>query len=522
MYGGFFIYILAFFIYIYLKVYSLFVSIPPFNYLFWAAQIDYNNFIFFYLGKSISIFFSLGSIVLTYLIAKDLYGKSVAKMSAFFLAIIPIDIFCAQQARVDTCAVFWIMLAGYYSLKIFQSGKSKYYVMSGIASGFAFGTKWMLPAFFPVVVAHILSCVHENKTDKSSLFDYRIYLSAYIAALIFIITNPYILLSFSEFITYIMELKNHAVYMNSLQTWYFPRFWRELLLIIPVVCSPFVFIAAGASLPVIWKKENKYLLVILMTFPATYFLISVSMYQAAVHNHFLPLLPYGMILSSYLIDNLWKINNTKLKLAGWFIFLATLMFSLSDLIIPQYRGILTNYRDLGEWVKIEAREQKSIILIKTLLDPTPLMEKLVDYHNNPDDLSEEMIIILNPERIIITETESILQETQKYQGALKVLKDLRNHNYPYREEKKFVLSKIWQKVAPISMPLTKGYAHVVYQRDKVYLIEEKIDFIKKAKADGQNLKRWKRICKFVDKLSEPDKFLIYQEIPELKTINNNY
>jgi len=510
LYGGFFYYLMAAIFWAYLKIHALFFSDA--GLISAGLNIHAIDFYFYYLGKFAALIFSLINIGLTYLIAGSLFNKKVAKLSAFFFALIPIDIFTSQQAKVDTCLVCWVLLTTYFSLKLLKEGDLKYYILSGIALGLAVGTKWVFPVFLPVLVAHLFR-INKDKSWKSAFFDYRIYLSAYLAFLVFFLTNPYFFLSFPEVLSTLQVARSDMQILNDIMSGYFIRFFRELLIIFPVIFSPFLYVAALTAIPIIWKNESKPVISVFLSFPFLFLIVYLSLYKSAWPHHFLPVMPFFVLSGSYLIIYLWQKPARKLKIIGHLIFFTTLIFFLSDLVMPHYRQGFTIYRELGKWVEEKIPNRNSVILSHILLDPTPRMKKLVTYYDNPNDLSEEMIRILNPEYFILMEFEPVFSKSVRYKKPYQVSKDLRHHDFPYIIEKEFIYHKYLVKLVSLLLDL-KDFVpnYVVYRRERVYSVADKIDFIGKVVKEKDNESELKRVRNFIYQLDKKEQQALIEEM----------
>jgi hypothetical protein len=88
------------------------------------------------------LFYSMGTIVLTYMIGKRLYGRWVGLLGALFLALTPLHVWNSHYIEVDVPLGFWIALAAYLAVRVYESPRPKWYIGAGVAAGLAAGTKY--------------------------------------------------------------------------------------------------------------------------------------------------------------------------------------------------------------------------------------------------------------------------------------------------------------------------------------------------------------------------------------------
>lgn len=157
---------------------------------------------FYFLGRIISVFCATFCVLLIYLIANNLYkNKKVALLNALFLAIIPITFIEANGMKPHVYAAFWSLLSVYFITKIYISNKKKYYLYAGIALGIAAGAtiySWIYLLFLPIIL-FFSDVTNENWTSRLLTIIKRTIYVFTVSLLVFIITNPYTLISFQAY-----------------------------------------------------------------------------------------------------------------------------------------------------------------------------------------------------------------------------------------------------------------------------------------------------------------------------------
>ena len=103
--------------------------------------------IFFILARLITITFSMGSLCLTYTIAKRLFNKTVGILAVLFLSFSTVHYMMSVNALADMTSMFFLILSIYFLLKYFAEPNirkdSRYFCISGFILGLAVAAKWL-------------------------------------------------------------------------------------------------------------------------------------------------------------------------------------------------------------------------------------------------------------------------------------------------------------------------------------------------------------------------------------------
>ncbi len=100
-----------------------------------------------------SVVFSILSIYLLYLLAKEIFNIKVARLASFLLAISPLHIYFAQELRVYALVSCSTLAALYSFLKIIKTSKNKYwwgYTIANILNIYFLSTTWTVLLAFMV------------------------------------------------------------------------------------------------------------------------------------------------------------------------------------------------------------------------------------------------------------------------------------------------------------------------------------------------------------------------------------
>ncbi len=118
------------------------------------------------MARSISVFLSLGTILLIFYIAKNLYSENVAILATALFALSSYAIYCNKLAIVENAVLFFITLSLYFFFKHYKSDCKKHLFLSGLFAGVAFISKYS--ATFVIIVLMLLIAVKSVK--KLSFF----------------------------------------------------------------------------------------------------------------------------------------------------------------------------------------------------------------------------------------------------------------------------------------------------------------------------------------------------------------
>ena len=115
---------------------------PPLYYLALKAFASFFSYSVFGI-RLFSAIFGVLCVWAVYLVAKELFNRSVALWSAFVVAVSPFAIQYSQEARMYSMLVFLILISAYFFLKGLDTKKIKYFVLWGFFMGLSMLTHYM-------------------------------------------------------------------------------------------------------------------------------------------------------------------------------------------------------------------------------------------------------------------------------------------------------------------------------------------------------------------------------------------
>ncbi len=160
-------------------------------------------------GRIITLVFAVGCVLVLCICARRLFGSEATGIAALALVLMPLFAINAHYMTADIPMLFWVCLTLLASVHILQGGGRWAYAAAGIFLGLAAGTRYQGGlAAWAILMAHVLR-VPEMPSDpdmplaKRLVFritrERNIWLVAIVSLLVFLATNPYILIHTRQF-----------------------------------------------------------------------------------------------------------------------------------------------------------------------------------------------------------------------------------------------------------------------------------------------------------------------------------
>ncbi|MCH7745528.1 MAG: glycosyltransferase family 39 protein, partial [Chloroflexi bacterium] len=89
----------------------------------------------------VSLIFGVGSVVVTYFLARKLYGHWIALSAATILAVLPYHVLISRQVLVDTPLGFFVALTIWFMAKSIDDESGRWFILAGLMAGLAAATK---------------------------------------------------------------------------------------------------------------------------------------------------------------------------------------------------------------------------------------------------------------------------------------------------------------------------------------------------------------------------------------------
>ena len=252
----------------------------------------------FIAGRIMSMTFALLTLLLVFLIGKEVYSEETGLWGALLMSIMPIHVIDSHYMTFDTPVTFWFTLTLFLSLKIYGSPRIKWYVLAGITSAMACGTKYYggVSIFFPVC-AHL---IRDAGAGKKFVFDKRIWYAAAALLVTFFATNPYLLIVPKEAAGQIRDMLGLAstvktspdIIKDNSFFFFYPKL-ATFDLGIPLAA------ASLAGFIMQFFRMNKK--VFLMIFAFFIFYVPMSLFYIKMEHYLLPVMPILALFAASII-----------------------------------------------------------------------------------------------------------------------------------------------------------------------------------------------------------------------------
>jgi hypothetical protein len=343
--------------------------------LFWKIGL---NAVFF--GKLAIIAFSSGILILTYLIAHELFNKKIAVLSAFFLSLSSTLFLLGNILHSEIPSTFFVLLGFYCFIK-------KKYSFSGVFLGIAFMVRFFqIFAFIPLVLL-LFYLVVKKKESYRTLFYFSMFFL--IPVLPYLISN-YILYD-NPFYPFLLQS-----WMSKYSGWVFfqPFYFYFVNIVKENVLSLFSII----GLLFIFRNSNFKKISL-----AVVFLFVFVPYNLIAHKEMrllITALPFLYILTAYglfYFTNLFKRNKNLLLSLLLIIFLIVNMPNIKfntyeDNLDPFYNYIKTENINKGLWISNPAFIAYSDVKAELIYYPLYNSEKIDIL---ADDIGNARHILIN-------------------------------------------------------------------------------------------------------------------------------
>lgn len=262
------------------------------------------------IARTVTILFSLGAIVFTYALAKELTAnRYVALFSAFNMAIFPGVILNSILVATDVPAMFFTIAAIYFSVSAIKRSSNKRLLLGFASSGFAIATKYSaLFAMIPPALALIVLYYDSFKQKQYRQLLKILFLGGIVSLIAFIIGMPSLFIKFDKFIEGIVIQRNYQfiwdmAFSQNLPAPAFIYYFSNIMLnaigvgfiILVLISIPYVVIRN--------YKKSEYRIIFIW---AIIYYIAISSSSWLQIRYTMPLMPFFAIIVAYTIFDLWK------------------------------------------------------------------------------------------------------------------------------------------------------------------------------------------------------------------------
>ncbi|MBM3252143.1 MAG: phospholipid carrier-dependent glycosyltransferase, partial [Candidatus Omnitrophica bacterium] len=235
-------------------------------------------------GRFLSVFFALGTILLVYLIGKKISNEKTALLTAFFLAINPAHILFSHYLKADISVTFWVTLLLFFLIFLLETGKLKWYILSGITSAFAVGTQHNGFSFIhSLFAAHCLLSYRQGEglfiNFKNVVLSKKLLKGYLVLIFTYLLVSPYVILSSKAFFSGIFDalLGREGMGIDRI---YRSNIILDTLRVFNVSLTPsFLLLGILGIFYGIFSKSRKILLVLIWLLPYLVIMLVMSAFE---------------------------------------------------------------------------------------------------------------------------------------------------------------------------------------------------------------------------------------------------
>lgn len=342
-YPPLFSYILAFALKILSTIYPSYPSVLPLPAL---AASDTYTYAPYVIGRSVSALFGTLTIFLTFLLARELFGRGAGLLSALTIAVTFLHIQYSHYVKIDVMATCFGLASVLLAWKILKTGKKYTYIGSGLLVGLTGATAFQGFLFvMPQLCASIIRVyknwrIHQKDPIIAGILGMLAVLTG------FFIGFPHLFLNFakiySDLFTVHGSYKGVAPILTDINQISSTRFYVEYLAMLGAYWTVLVLSLAG--LRVLFKIKTREEQVFFLIFPVTYAVVlAANSYRT--DRALIPLLPFlATLTGGGLADLLGRVRRIKTVEHRPFLGrIATVILLGGTYTIPTWNAVVFDY-----------------------------------------------------------------------------------------------------------------------------------------------------------------------------------
>jgi hypothetical protein len=293
------------------------------------------------------------------------------------------------------------------------------------------------------------------------------------ALMVFLVTCPFSVLDFNEFSQQLdVQMGINQQYLVFFRSdpsrFFYRRFLYQILLIFPFFFGPLICLAALAGGVEYFRRERKKT-ILFLSFPGAYFLFSGMISTLVMPQYQLPYIPFVFILGSagivYLINKLsWH------RSLGWAFLGLSIVFFLSNIFLPHFKGHFQVYQEAGEWIDKNIAKDKVAVSYFWHYPSTGYFGFRQEVNaKNASQLSLKQIEKTDPDIIFLAESSGFSENFcpavfREYLKVVDLAREGSSGERKYELVREFRAEKWWERFAGMVYPEMKGFQINVYQK----------------------------------------------------------
>ena len=354
----------------------------------------------------------VGSVILVYFLAKELYNQKIAIAAAFILSILSYHVWASKVGFLEPIALFFVLLTFLIFFKALR--QPRYFIWFGVSLGLALLTKYTAFFILPVIFFYLLA--------KNRRLFFNLY---FIAGLViaFLLFSPVLIYNFQlyqargHFDLQFSQLFGQDISLdwpqfgasqgpaNYLAAAF--RVWRELASLISLPLYLLVLLSVFFILgDFIWswrKGDNLFLILVLFFLTAQFIFIGSEARFLSLFNPFLAIvLALSLVKFSqlFLFHYRWSSwQNLGLVFLVILVFSFELFYNFNTNIFPKAIGQKGKHYSVNRWENTGFKQLENYLIEEVNLTGSEMrvVDSLQDiFVKVPQDLVGKNIVIYDP------------------------------------------------------------------------------------------------------------------------------
>lgn len=414
-------------------------------------------------GRIITVFFSLLSIIVIFLISKEFLDGYYVLIPPALYGFSYVDVYMASIVKPDVIMIFWGLVSFYFFVKLLRDEKinRKYLIYMAVFNGLSFVSKYtgIIFAFFFGI--YILMKMYKTK----KYLEYTKYMIYYfvIVFMVFIIVNPYFIIRNQDCIKYMKGMLSKSYINGDILSGYMEYFTE----ILPVAIGwPYWVLGILSIFILIFKKDTDIRIKYSIWFVLFYYLkFGYAHNQAFTYS--LPTVPFLAFISGYFI---YRIKNYKKIVYSVFFVVLFYNFSYSYYMKSKWSNDNTITKS-SRWIENNIDKKSPVCLSRIeIWTPVVLRKYNSDYNIN---------IFSPPSFTFAKGIERLLKNYDKcdYIILSEYESNILNKEFP---EKKDVIYENFENLAVFKRPRNKffitsdslHYLFAIFMNPDVYIYKK--------------------------------------------------
>jgi hypothetical protein len=293
-------------------------------------------------GRYVTALFSLGTVFLTYKLAKLSFGRNVALIATLLVTFNFRQVLNSHIGLPDPYNSFFLLLSLIFSYKLIKNPTTRNYILAGICAGLSFSTKFQTFALISLGLSFFYNIFRNKKiTVLEEILDKKIFLSVLFLILIPVILNPFHIIHWQETITQLKDVANkYSFGKNQLSIYPYSYLYQFGIGKLLSICS---------MLGVIFLFRKNFKLAFWFFVPVMYIFYTFTYYTNGgfYTRNFISVTPVLLIFSAYFLNEIYlllkKGMNSSLSV------LIILIVIIIATFIPARDSVINSYYFTKPW-----------------------------------------------------------------------------------------------------------------------------------------------------------------------------